>query len=235
MTASGAGCARNRSRAGTPSGQHVGFIGVAHDITAAKQAESELRRLNETLSVQVARRTRERDRIWNVSQDLLLVLDQQGKWLSINPAWSTALGWDEDVLLAGNPEADPAAEAIRRPAASWRSFLISERQSALRGPVSAMPIGGQRWISWTSVLDDDLIYAVGRDVTSEKEAQRVLRATEEELRQAQKMEAVGQLTGGIAHDFNNLLTGIIGGLDIVRRAHRRRAASATSTASSSRR
>jgi nitrogen-specific signal transduction histidine kinase/ActR/RegA family two-component response regulator len=65
------------------------------------------------------------------------------------------------------------------------------------------------------VPDQDHIYAVARDVTSEKAAAERLKATEEALLQSQKMEAVGQLTGGIAHDFNNLLTGIVGSLDLM--------------------
>ena len=77
--------------------------------------------------------------------------------------------------------------------------------------------GSYRWLSWTAVPSDGLIHAVARDVSAEREQAEALEQAEEALRQAQKMEAVGQLTGGIAHDFNNLLTGVIGSLDMMQR------------------
>ena len=75
--------------------------------------------------------------------------------------------------------------------------------------------GSIRSISWVAAPASDLIYATGRDVTAENAAREKLEQAQGAVRQAQKMEAVGQLTGGLAHDLDNLLTGIMGNLELL--------------------
>ena len=192
------------------------FSGVIYDITDAKRTEAQLRTLTETLESRVEERTRERDRIWRVSQDLLGVADMAGRWRSINPAWTTLLGWSEAQILGKTSEwledpddRDAISGALASLAAGERTvnFVNRMRRSD----------GGLRWLSWTAVSEAGSLYCVGRDVTAETEAAAALRQTEAQLRQAQKMEAVGQLTGGIAHDFNNMLQGVTSGITLAER------------------
>src|ERR1700712_4800557 len=95
------------------NGKAVRLVGAHSDITeqveaerALQQSEAEQRKLagqlaelNATLAERVEEKTRERDRIWNVSQDLLLVADRNGVWQTVNPAWTRTLGWSEAELL----------------------------------------------------------------------------------------------------------------------------------------
>jgi PAS domain S-box-containing protein len=197
-------------------GKALRLVGAHIDITERKRIEQELQRLNETLESQVAERTRERDRLWAVSDDLIGVANFEGYWVNINPAATAILGWSRGELLAmpiaslWHPEdADTTLEHRLRLVKGGRTERFQNRYRHKDG--------SYRWLAWSSTAEGGFIYALGRDVTAEREAAEALRRTEEQLRQSQKMEAVGQLTGGIAHDFNNLLTGILGSLDLMQR------------------
>ena len=210
------------------NGKAIRLIGAHTDVTeqvvadlALRQSEErfrkladELAELNATLAQRVEEKTRERDRIWNVSQDLLVVADRDGVWRTVNPAWTKTLGWSEAELL------NRTSEWLEHP--DDGGLTRREVNRLIQGDLTVKfegrfrhKDGSYRWLSWTGVPDRDRIYAVARDVTAEKAAAERLKAAEEALLQSQKMEAVGQLTGGIAHDFNNLLTGIVGSLDLL--------------------
>jgi PAS domain S-box-containing protein len=186
------------------------------DISARRSADEQLRELNETLEQRVLARTAERNRVWEMSRDLLAIMGFDGTLKAINPAWETIFGRDTETLLAlsfreqVHPDDHPAVEAMME--RLLRGESIDRFEDRIRHAD-----GSWRWISWTLVPEGDIFYAVGRDVTADRQAAADLEETQVALRQAQKMEAMGQLTGGVAHDFNNLLTPIIGSLDMLQR------------------
>jgi PAS domain S-box-containing protein len=192
------------------------MIGTAVDITARKAGEVRLHELNHSLEAQVAERTADRDRMWRLSTDLMLVARFDSTITAVNPAWTTLFGWSEGELIGRRfidlVHPDDVASTL------GEAGKLSQGEKILRFENRYQhKSGAYSWLSWTAVPGDGLIHAVARDVSAEKEQAAALEQAEEALRQAQKMEAVGQLTGGIAHDFNNLLTGVIGSLDMMQR------------------
>ena len=162
-------------------------------------------------------RTQERDRIWTASRDLVAVGHLgTGRWTSADPAWTKVLGWHPHEVVSAEVSKFECADD----SGSTIAGIIRLHDGSSEGHFEnryRTKDGELRWISWTSTAEGDEFFVSGRDIATEREAADALLAVEETLRQAQKMDAVGQLTGGIAHDFNNLLQGIAGSLQLIQR------------------
>ena len=149
-------------------------------------------------------------RIFDTSLDLILVCDKRGTLTRISPSSAAILGY-EPREMSGH---------------SAREFLYPEDLDNTRDEMRKARRGGEirnfecRYVHrdghvvplvWTGVWSEpeQRHFFIGRDVTLRLQA-------EERLRQAQRMDAIGQLTGGMAHDFNNILGVVIGSLDMLR-------------------
>jgi len=189
---------------------------ILRDVNERRMAVEALHRLNQTLERRVAQSTADRNRMWTLSTDVMMVAGLDGTISSVNPAWTQLLGWKEAELLGAN--------VVDFVVPDERDRLQSELHALSRGTAPKLielgmrtAAGASRRIEWSAVAANNLLQAVGRDVTAEREAEEALRKAEDALRHSQKMEAIGQLTGGIAHDFNNMLTAIIGSMEILKR------------------
>ena len=165
-------------------------------------------------AVEVARRLEAAQamnrRVFETSVDLILITDRKGVYLKVSPSVTQILGYEPEELVGRS------AIEILHPAdlETTRAEMRRARkgQQIRHFDCRYMHKDGRAVsLTWTGVWTDSeqQYYFTGRDMTD-----RI--AAEEQLRQAQKMEAVGQLTGGVAHDFNNLLGIVVGNLDLLK-------------------
>lgn len=199
----------------TESEGETRWLGSNTDIDEQKADQAALAKLNSTLEERVEERTRDRDRMWRLSTDLIMVAGFDGIIKSTNPAWKKLLGWEEGELV-GKLLTHFVHEDDRESTAAEVQNLAAGRTTKRFENRYRHKDGSYKPISWSAVPDNEDIHAVGRDISLERESALALKEAEERLRQSQKMEAIGQLTGGIAHDFNNLLQGISGSIEVVR-------------------
>jgi len=192
------------------------FQAAQDEISERTKAQDALRDLNETLERRVADAVADRDRLWELSEDLFFVASFEGALLRVSPSWTTVLGFDSQRLHSHTVSDLVHPDDARAAAAELDSLRASGLPVRYECRLSRSD-GGWRWIAWTVSLDPRTrrIHGVGRDVTADRETADALRHAEEALRMAQKMEAIGKLTGGIAHDFNNLLQVIGGNLQLL--------------------
>ena len=178
-------------------GHPTGIIGVTRDISERKQAEEALRESEEKYRT-----------VLESNPDPVVVYDIEGKVTYFNPAFTRVFGWTLAERLGNKMDVFVPAEAWRETKMMIEKVLAGERFSNVetlrynkKGETIPVSVSG-------TIYKDKKGNPIGsvinlRDISHQKKL-------ETQLKQAQKMEAIGTLAGGIAHDFNNILSSVIG-------------------------
>jgi PAS domain S-box-containing protein len=195
-------------------GEALRLIGALTDLTAGKQMVESLRQSEHRLRT-----------VLNSSLDAIIGIDEAGRITDWNPRAQVMFGWTNQEAIGRlfvetilpEQRRDPYDHSFRSASETGGGPLLNQRQE-----LTVLRRDGSELFAELSVIPlklkespSPIFYAFVTDITERKRAEVALRRTEEQLRQSQKMEAIGQLAGGIAHDSNNLLTVITGYCDLL--------------------
>jgi PAS domain S-box-containing protein len=183
------------------------ILAVTREITERKVREQALARSEDRLRATV-----------EGALDCIIIMDSAGRVLEFNPAAEATFRYKRGAVI-GRPLAEliiperfrrAHEDGMARHRLGGDGVLLGRRSEmvALRADGTEFPV--ELAIGVAEGVDGKVFIGYLRDITEREEAERARGALEAQLRQAQKMEAIGHLTGGIAHDFNNILTGIMG-------------------------
>jgi PAS domain S-box-containing protein len=181
----------------TADNETVGVASLVQDVTESIRTFELLHRQNEALEQ---------------SLDGIAVTDYDGKIIYLNNAYASMHGYEKEEVLSENISIFHTVDQYQNEVIPFLDKLKTQGKN--RGEIKHITKDGKIFPSWMicGLLKDNLGSDSGmivsmHDITEEKKL-------EEQYRQSQKMEVVGQLAGGIAHDFNNLLTAIIGNAEL---------------------
>ena len=204
---------------------------LSREVRGRRRAESGLRELNDSLEQRIEVRSQEirdvfsrlyeserqfRNLVESVTDYAIFMLDQNGFVTTWNAGAERIKGYTSDEII-GQHFSIFYAEDDRRNGVPEQVLATTRRTGRIAMDGWRVRKSGD--LFWASVIINEIHDEEGRAAGFAKVTRDLTerRTMEEQLRQVQKMEAIGQLTGGIAHDFNNLLTVISGNIETVQR------------------